>query len=754
MCTAVAYLRSAARLILVVGSIIAVASPALAATSRSDGLFITVGGSDRSIGSQENDRITGIVKRAVDRFRADRTARGSGSAKNSYRIVFDFNPEGKSTSSGDFGACYELARFLLDDLDDDVLTIAFVHGPVTGQAVLPVLACRNLVMSSDATLGDVEPRNDHERSYYRDVLERQHDTALAPSLRLIDAKMRVRRAYLLPNTAIWIDARTLPEKPGILAEVMINGKATQVRLDAKDAVEDPFADGATAFSNRQAVKYGLCQRIAQTRADVAWAYELPPTSLRGDPLLGRTPRPWRIDMEGPVTEARVQSYQRQIKHARGKGANLIILWLRDCGGGDFEPALSFAHYLRELKDDDDVPITTVAYVSSDSPDAATIVALGCSSIVMRRGVTIGDFRSPKFVESDAARNVQRIVGLRDLAAKQGYAESLIDGMMNADVRLVKVEDQQGEQREWRVLTEDEWKKDNRWRLVEEVKPAGKLLTLSADQAHDLNLAQEVLVADDDDLGPLYKYLAIRKEDVQSSKHDWLDKVADFLCSEVVSVLLVMVGIICLILEFKLPGATLPIVIAAVCFVLFFWAHSQLSGQFPWLAVLLFVLGLIFLGLEVFVFPGSAVMGVSGIATILVSLALVTIAHRPESQLEWMEFGRTLTIFGGAILAALGIALFLAAHVHQIPILNRLTLQPGGAHGDLADEDGGAPTHEEMHPAAMLGAIGVSSTPLRPAGKVQFGEEFVDVVAEGGYIGPGTRVQIVEVEGNRVVVKEV
>jgi membrane-bound ClpP family serine protease len=31
---------------------------------------------------------------------------------------------------------------------------------------------------------------------------------------------------------------------------------------------------------------------------------------------------------------------------------------------------------------------------------------------------------------------------------------------------------------------------------------------------------------------------------------------------------------------------------------------------------------------------------------------------------------------------------------------------------------------------------------------------VDVVAEGSYVQPGTRVQVIEIEGNRVVVKEV
>jgi membrane-bound serine protease (ClpP class) len=57
-------------------------------------------------------------------------------------------------------------------------------------------------------------------------------------------------------------------------------------------------------------------------------------------------------------------------------------------------------------------------------------------------------------------------------------------------------------------------------------------------------------------------------------------------------------------------------------------------------------------------------------------------------------------------------------------------------------------------AALLGAIGVAATALRPAGKAQFADDYLDVVAEGSYVQAGARVQIIEIEGNRIVVKEV
>ena len=57
-------------------------------------------------------------------------------------------------------------------------------------------------------------------------------------------------------------------------------------------------------------------------------------------------------------------------------------------------------------------------------------------------------------------------------------------------------------------------------------------------------------------------------------------------------------------------------------------------------------------------------------------------------------------------------------------------------------------------AGLLGAVGTAATMLRPAGMAQFGDAYVDVVTEGSFIPAGTRVQVVEIEGHRVVVKEV
>ena len=81
----------------------------------------------------------------------------------------------------------------------------------------------------------------------------------------------------------------------------------------------------------------------------------------------------------------------------------------------------------------------------------------------------------------------------------------------------------------------------------------------------------------------------------------------------------------------------------------------------------------------------------------------------------------------------------------------MILKPLGEEGDAAEGDLSQASWPDR--STLLGAIGVAATTLRPAGKAQFGEEFVDVLAEGSYVVPGTRVQVIEIEGNRIVVKE-
>ena len=55
---------------------------------------------------------------------------------------------------------------------------------------------------------------------------------------------------------------------------------------------------------------------------------------------------------------------------------------------------------------------------------------------------------------------------------------------------------------------------------------------------------------------------------------------------------------------------------------------------------------------------------------------------------------------------------------------------------------------------LIGKQGMSLTPLRPAGTVAVEDERIDVVTEGGYVDAGKTVEVIKVEGSRIVVREI
>ena len=192
-------------------------------------------------------------------------------------------------------------------------------------------------------------------------------------------------------------------------------------------------------------------------------------------------------------------------------------------------------------------------------------------------------------------------------------------------------------------------------------------------------------------------------------------------------------------------------VAAICFVLFFWAQTQLGGQLIYLAIMLFGLGLILLGLEIFVLPGFGVAGISGILLLLAGLGLAGLDKAPESSEEWMGLANTSARYGLTMVGGLIGAIVIARYLPKIPYANRMMLLPPGEQPGGGDAPALPGAEQAM---TLLGAVGQATSMLRPAGMAKFGEAYVDVVSEGDYIEPGTRIQVVEVEGTRIVVKRV
>jgi membrane-bound serine protease (ClpP class) len=748
---------------------------AAAADRPTDGLIVQV---PTVITSESNKRLQSLLYGPLKRFEA-----GAARQEGRFTLVCDFNPDGRRSLCDNFGACYELATYLrsLPANFKGVTTVAYIHAQVKRHSVLPVLACSEIVFSEKGQLGEVSTAGGK-------ALSRVEKTAYEEIIRgRISSPALVRKMYEPNLEVIQAGDRFAAgdEKPRPRGEPVAELSGNETAL----------------YSFALARKVGLAQQLpSATLEDVRVAYSLPRSGMKRS--LDRTIC-WRIPVEGAITGELVEQTQRRIGRALRAGANLLILDLK-CAGGSGDKAYELGLYLATLNEKrPDNPVETVAFVTNKARNLAAFVAFGCNKIVMQREegeepededglpreARLGGF--DLFLRKDASllpiqkelEEIDRRGGgaprkadlqmklaaaekelsatlrenLIDLANRQLYPAVLAAGMFSPELRIYRVERAVGASGQ-AFLSEEDFKADQQgpkqWRSVGLVKPwQGEAkydnhpLTLTARQALDLGVAQAVVK----DLNELYEVEGVVPNEVHTPSADWLDGLADFFRHPWTSVALVMLGITCLILELKMPGVGLPGVIAAICFVLFFWSHSQLHGQITWLAILLFVLGLVLIALEVFVLPGFGVAGISGTLLVLASLGLVAYGHWPRSSDEWVVFGNKLAPFSVSLLGSLALVFLVAKYLPHIPILNRLMLKTAEE-----NEEGAAapdiPMHAEL--MALLGAIGIAATPLRPAGKTQFGDSFIDVVAEGGYIMPGTRVQVVEVEGNRVVVKEV
>jgi membrane-bound serine protease (ClpP class) len=710
-----------------------------------DGLFITV----------RNPITTTVANRVITKV--DRLLQRPD--HRNLKIVFDFNPEGFPASTPDYGPCRTLAQFILDL--HQVNTIAYVHNEVSGHTVLPVLACKEIVMSKggkdvrdqgftvEGKLGDVlrdQPRGlePDQVVYYTQLAER---TGRNPAvvLKMADKSIEIIEGTR-KNAAWFIDRSKLAEetKKGFVPVV-----------PQKVVVE---AGRAGFYRAEQAYAFGLCSDYRETRQEVAEAYGLPPRTLREDLLEGRQPIAYRVIVRGPINGALSETLTRRIRRAiAAHNANFILLQL-ECHGGDPAEARRLADFLRTLKDDQgQEPVMTVAYVTPEAGDIAVLLALGCTEIVMDSKATLGNFET---ILRDRANFVDAVRDSVDsLAGEQGYPALVFRGMFEPKLEIHRVRSQKSVA-ERRLIDGDELKKDregpHRWVDEGQIKapePAfrpGEWFRLGAEKAKELEIARAVVEGDPRAALPkIYAMYGVEK--ARDADLDWLDALAAFLREPWVGMLLIMVGITGLILELKIPGVMFPGILAAICFVLYFWANSQLAGHLTMLAVLLFVLGLILIGLEIFVVPGFGVTGVSGISLVVISLALATLVKKPETSSEWVDFGTTLSQIALSLLASIGAAFTLAWYLPNIPYVNRLVLKPP-SHGDDADDASPLAAGEQL--VALLGTVGEAATTLRPAGKARFGDEYLDVIAEGSYVEEGTRVQVIEVEGNRVVVKAV
>lgn len=698
------------------------------AQQANDGLFVTVP-------NPITEGAVSQIKSAIEKARVTR---------NIKRVIFDFNPGGKEAATESYGQPYDLAQYIEILSKNGITPTAFVHAKTTRHTVLPVIACQERFISSGASIGEVSskerPAQKTEIDYYISLAGLKHAGAVA---RMIDQDVVLVQALHKGGT-IYVDRRKT-EGPGK------DPAYNEVRVVGTKPIQLP--SGPALYNTELARKFELFIGEAETRAQIATQYQLPSSALDEDPIGPDGMRPCKIMVEGPVDVSMREKLRRQVESAKAKQENYFFFVI-ECEGGEPGVAREIADDIVNLSKDPNHKCRTIAFIPGQPKDLAVFLAFACQERVMFKGpraeaeATLGDFST---YLGKGGRNEDFLKrNLQEICEQRGIPPILVEGMFDKNIEIIQ--SRNAKTGEIRLMAEAELKQlaPQGWaREGTSIKAKNTLLVLNATTAKNLRIASTI---ENKDIAEVYAKYGIEAKAVRDSEPSWLDNFATFLRSPGVSIFLVIFGIAGLVLEMKAPGLIIPGVIAAICFILFFWAQTQLGGQLIYLAIMLFMLGLAMLAVELFLIPGFGVTGVSGILLILSGLVLAGLDKAPESTEDWIEIVSKGLRYGLMSVGSVLLAFFISRFLPKIPYANRLMLVPPE---DKIDPDGDSSPLPGVDSAfALLGQVGTTTSMLRPAGMAKFGDRYVDVVSEGDFIEAGTPIQVVEVEGTRVVVKRV
>ena len=453
---------------------------------------------------------------------------------------------------------------------------------------------------------------------------------------------------------------------------------------------------------------------------------------------------------------------RRLEEAKRERYDLVILEVDTLGG--------LIHACDRInKEVASCGVPVIAFIQGNAFSGGSLISLGCRAIVMAPGTNIGGAQAVGLTgqlakdEREKARS-WLVADVKGLCEKYGYPVAIAQGMVDMEIEVVETDDPAH-----RFMTDgelDEWKKNETARgpaprVVAVWKKKDEILTLTAQQAYDCGLAS--VIAPDEK--SLFAAMSVTPATVYVDHVTTAERIGRFLGNPIVLILLVVAAVIALIYELKAGGHGLGYMAFVLCMVLFFWL-TFLADSAGALELILFFVGVLLLGAELFLWPGFGVTGVAGICFVSLSVVSAFIpagtlpnlwqdsGDRNPFQMEVLKAGLFWAAMMLLTIIALGVGV-IAAGV-RLPGISLLALRADVHPLPQQTQPAAAPPPAVAEPdlAALVGQEGLAESVLRPAGKVRIAGVSYEAIAEGSWIEAGRTVRVLEVRATGLLVRAV
>jgi len=410
-----------------------------------------------------------------------------------------------------------------------------------------------------------------------------------------------------------------------------------------------------------------------------------------------------IEIKGVIESGLASIVERLLRQAETDSALAVIFEVNTPGG-----AVPAASEIRDAIFNSKIP--TYAYVNREAISAGALVSLSCEKVIMVPGSAIGavtpvDLSGTK--ASEKAVSYMRSV-MRAIAEKRERDPKIAEAMVDESIE------------------------------IEGIVEAGKLLTLTAEEALELNYADHIT----EGWPNVLKYIGAPNATIIRPKANWSENLVRFLTHPLVSSLLLSLGFLGLIYEITTQGWGIGGTLGLIALALFFGSH-YLVNLANIVEILVFVAGAILLIIEIFFTPGFGLLGILGVLAILASIVFSLVGNLPT--VETGDFFRAIQTLALSLVLTVLFSIPIIKLIPKTAVWDRLIL-----HSEQKKEEGYRSTPGEYE--SLIGKSGISLTLLRPAGTAIIDSQRLDVVAEGDYIEKNVPIKVIMVEGNRIVVR--
>lgn len=485
-----------------------------------------------------------------------------------------------------------------------------------------------------------------------------------------------------------------------------------------------------------------------------------------------------IPIEGAVDNVTAHSFERRLQDAADSDAVIIEL---NTPGGDLMSTLEICYQIKNH-----APSNTVAWIKPHAFSAGTIIALACRDIIISKGGMFGDAAPINAMgvplpDSERAKIESPILAeVIDSARRNHYDERLVEAFVSVGIELwliknintgeticvnareyeslfgelppqnftpistnevtqqsftpfFQLDDINGDEPYDPLLVQelptsrtnvaDESQSD--WKLIKQIVPSDRLLTLKPAEASQYGLIKHV-VSNEQDVKDWFGATTLKR-----IERNWSEALLSLLLSWPVRLALITLFVICIVVEFSTGTSGAFGIAASICMAILMGA-PWIVGLAQWWEVLFVLLGLILIVCEVIVVPGTGFTGFTGVAFLLVGMVGSFVSGdltTPEGQTQ-LAVGLS-TVVGGVALA--GVATwFIVKKYGASPALTRLVLN------DALD----VPISDD-HKAPSIGITAIASTDLRPSGKIMIDDVLYDAITTGSWISQGATVKIIQ-----------